>query len=58
VTQYLVNDSLVLNRSNHSGVAATLWTERYIDIEYTFQALRPGDGLMPLFGCFAILRLR
>ena len=40
VIQYLVDDRLILNRSNYLGIAATLRIDRYIDIEHPLQALR------------------
>ncbi len=52
--QNLVDDRLILDASvrrigNHLGFASALRADRYIDVEYSLQALRPGHGLMALF---------
>jgi hypothetical protein len=50
--QYLFNNHWILDTGDHAGFATTLRASRYIDIEHTLQALRPGQSLVALFGCF------
>jgi hypothetical protein len=57
VSQYLVDDLLILDASDHPGFTSTLWADRHIDVKYPFQALCPGHGLVPLFGCFVFVFL-
>jgi hypothetical protein len=57
VVENLVDDRLILDAGNHFGFASALWTNRYIYIEYPLQALCPGHGLVPLFGCFVFVFL-
>lgn len=57
VSQYLVDDRLILDAGDHLGFSAALWADRHIDIEYPFQAFRPSHGLVALFGCFVFLFL-
>jgi len=57
VSQYLVDDLLILDAGDHPGFTSTLWADRDIDVKYPFQALCPGHGLVPLFGCFVFVFL-
>lgn len=57
MSQYLVDDLLILDAGDHLGFTTTLWAHRDIDIEYPFEALRPGHGLVTLFGCFVFVFL-
>lgn len=45
----LVDDHLILDAGDHFSFASALQTDRYIDVEYPLQTLRPGHGLMSLF---------
>ena len=53
----LVDDRLILDTGDYLGFASALWADRHIDIEYPFEALRPGHRLAALFWCLVILRL-
>ena len=53
----LVDDRLFLDAGDHPGFTSTLWADRDIDVKYPFQALCPGHGLVPLFGCFVFVFL-
>jgi hypothetical protein len=57
VSQYLVDDLLILDAGDHLGLTSALRADRYIDVEHPLQALRPGHSLVALFGClvFAFL---
>jgi len=57
VVEYLVDDGLILDAGNHFSFAATLLANRHIDVEYPFQALYPGHGLVALLGCFVFVFL-
>ena len=52
MTQYPVDDRLILNAGDHFSLTATLWAHRDINVEYPFQALCPGHGLVVLFRGF------
>lgn len=54
----LVDDRMILDTGNHIGFASALRADRHIDAEHAFEALRPGHGLVTLFGCFVLFRLR
>ena len=54
----LVDDRLILDTGNHFGFASALRADRHIDVEHAFEALRPGHGLVTLFWCFVLFRLR
>ena len=47
-----VDDYLIFDTRNHLGFASALWTDRHIDVEHTFEALRPRHGLVALFRGF------
>jgi hypothetical protein len=50
VIENLAHDSLVIDADNHPCFTAAMLADRHIDIEHPLQALRPGQGLVPLFG--------
>ena len=52
MSQYPVDNRLILNAGDHFGFTAALWAHRHIDVEYPFQALCPGHDLMVLFRGF------
>lgn len=47
-----VDGRRILDTGDNLSFTATLWTGRHIDVEYPFQALCPGHGLMGRIGCF------
>ena len=55
MSQYLVDDRLILNTGDHPGVTSARRAHRDIDVEHAFQALRPGHGLVALCGCFVFV---
>lgn len=57
VSQNLVDNHLIFYAGDHPGFTATLWADRDIDVEYPFQALCPGHGLVALCGCFVFVFL-
>jgi len=57
VSQYLVDDLLILDAGDHPGFTATLRTDRNIDVKYSLQALSPSHGLVALCGCFVFVFL-
>ena len=57
MSQYLVDDLLILDAGDHPGFTSTLWADRDIDVKYPFQALRPCHGPVALFGCFVFVFL-
>ncbi len=50
--EHFVDDYLIFDTRNHLGFASALWTDRHIDVENTFETLRPRHGLVLLLWCF------
>jgi hypothetical protein len=53
VIKDLVDDRLILDTGDYLGIPSTLLADRYINIEHTYQALRPSHRAVTLCGCFS-----
>jgi hypothetical protein len=56
--QYLVDDRLIIDTGDYLGFTSALLADRYIKVEHTLQALRPGHRLVPLLRSLIITLMR
>jgi hypothetical protein len=50
--QNLVDDRLILDTGDYFSFAATLRTDRHVDVEHALQVLRSVHSLVVVFWCF------
>jgi len=53
--EYLVDDRLVFDSRNHTGLAAADSASLYIDVEYSLESLGPSYGQMTVGSYFLLV---